>query len=325
MKTSSMSLGITTIVFCLFSAGATFGKDLCADPKPGLRTGAPNVDAETFAFSYNSTSYPVDIFSAFAASAHNSGSSYCIRYEAENKGSNSIHKFFWPLAGFQVDTFEPKRRDSIVFSVPGSRAPTVEESWLYAFLSEGIKSYAYQKHSSILFESGIRFAQRGDLPILASVSGPRIAQVNVPLQRFEFKEPTELPEIGSQFSSGGAVVSASSSAKWDGKAYLITLSVDRNDAKLVSSVQAPFAYALPKIKSVSNLLPLLRELQNAELPLPANSYGATAFLPTESRPPTLYVVYQPVTFKRDDGRVCFLAAVYSPIPIPPETLSCRLF
>ena len=39
----------------------------------------------------------------------------------------------------------------------------------------------------------------------------------------------------------------------------------------------------------------------------------------------LYVIEQPVYLVTSDGDVCFLSPMYSPIPVPAESLQCRLF
>jgi hypothetical protein len=38
----------------------------------------------------------------------------------------------------------------------------------------------------------------------------------------------------------------------------------------------------------------------------------------------LYLVEQPIIFQRKDGRACFRAPVYSPVPLPERFLSCGL-
>jgi hypothetical protein len=153
----------------------------------------------------------------------------------------------------------------------------------------------------------------------------RLAQANVGGQRLILKGPLALPEIGAQFSGAGAEVSASSAAKWDGKAFTISMGIGRNDLKFANEISAPFVYALAKIGSPSQFLALAQELKNSALPMSNNAFEITRTLQSERAAPELYVVQHPITFRRPNGRVCFLAAAYSLVPIPDKLLSCNLF
>src|SRR5437763_343086 len=116
-------LGVALAIVAL--NGDAVAGTLCPNPRAGLelpnQQPAPyNVDGQTIAFSYRSQSYPVDLYSGFAPR----GSSFCVRYEVENKGLNNIQKFYWPLATFEMDGLQQRQRQSIVMTKPPGKTPS---------------------------------------------------------------------------------------------------------------------------------------------------------------------------------------------------------
>jgi hypothetical protein len=311
---------------------------LCPKPDRGLRLPDPvfrprDVDGQATAFNYKSATFPLEIYSGFAPQNAGNNSNYCIRYEAQNTGSHLIEKFFWPLATLQLDTLEPGKRESIVLTKPPGSSPIVGESWVYGFLSSAVRTYAYQKTSSNQPIHGRqRFAQLDsptDNVVRTSITPDRrtlLATVEDLSGRHTFKDPETMPQIGAQYSgSGSDEVTAVSEAKWDGKRFAISFHVGRNNAESVKGLSAPFAYAMSKIDIASSLLTTFDLVKRLPLPLTDNSFESTLSLEPLTSPPTIYIVDQPITYTRGNGRVCFLAAAYSPIPIPSNILGCNLF
>lgn len=324
--------GASLLVFSsLASAGV-----LCPVPKPGLKMGDPNVDAETLSFSFQSESFPIDIYSGYAAQNSGNNANFCIRYEVVNKGSHPVEKFYWPLAaGLQMDHLGPQERPSILVTTPPGRPPTIDETWLYAFLSGAKKSFAYQKHAFYQPHSTVMRFSDSLAPSLPNSPPIQLTSnaLNQPIQLAQFsgaserllvKEPTKFPIIGSQFTNSDTEVTATSEAQWNGKSYLISVSISRSNEKNVFKIQAPFTLALLKQPRQDALLMLVKEMKSVSLPLKDNSFAQTVALPLETSPAALYVVKQPITFFGPNGRVCFLAAAYSPIPIPEGYADCGL-
>jgi hypothetical protein len=82
--------------------GASALTPVCAQPAPGLQPYHGNVHAAKDAFRDNSQQYPIELFSDYAPF---NDPFVCVMYEAENAGTGDILRFYWPLAGFDMDTF----------------------------------------------------------------------------------------------------------------------------------------------------------------------------------------------------------------------------
>jgi hypothetical protein len=280
---------------------------------------------EAGSFSFNSNSYPISIFSAFAPQTSGAGGNFCVRYEVENSSTRIIEKFYWPLATLEMDRLDPglSERQSIAFTIPPGPAPTVGVTWLYAFKTGLLKSAAYQRQTYALNNySALQVAL--DEPV---ANRPLF----IPAQyisggdgtRFTIKEPTKFPSVGAEFSGSGARFAAESSAKWDGKYYSISVTIERGKDSDDKGVSAPFATALARAQTPEEVLAFLstRGSVNELLKLPFDE--TKDFLGGEPNH-SVYIIQQPITVQRANGRACFLAAAYSPVPIPPALLSCDL-
>jgi hypothetical protein len=106
--------------------------------------------------------------------------------------------------------------------------------------------------------------------------------------------------------------------------YTISVTIGRNSAELARDIKAPFTSALQKADSVASLLANVEEMRNVPLSLEKNTLQTTITIPAEPVTKALYLVEQPIIFQRNDGRVCFRAPVYSPVPLPERFLSCGL-
>ena len=148
---------------------------LCPSPPPNLSnqhaTNSTSVHGEIVTFRYKSQSYPVDIYSAYAPRGTGAGAQYCIRHEATNKSSEVIEKFYWPLAGLQTDFFTGRQHISILTTKPGGLPPSLDDTWIYAFLNGAVKTLAFQKRA----DSHLRLEQDtfGSLKPLAWISTDR--------------------------------------------------------------------------------------------------------------------------------------------------------
>jgi hypothetical protein len=311
---------ILAFVGLLSTANASSFNSPCPDPKPGLARGDPGVDAESGALYYRSQTYTMNIYSAFAQPAPGPASNYCVRYEAENTSGNDISAFDWPLADLRMDTLPagPSNRQGLVKTLPAGKLPILDDTWVYAFKSAAAKMMAYQKpadHSSLYKRSAITSIRYNASNLIAYT----------PPQRVILKETGDLPPLSTAFYGSGIDLSANSSASWDSSKYFASMKVMVSKSSDVKRVKAPYMLALRESKGEPEiLLGVLSEYFKGNGGyFSENDMEALAF--ANKKPGDyLYVVMQPVTFERANGRVCFLAAAYSPIPIPSELLACKL-
>jgi hypothetical protein len=312
-------LGVTSVV----EAGI-----ICREPAPKLE--APHqrnstIFGQTVTFFYGSEFFPIDVYSAYAPKNPNqSDSEYCIRYEATNKARNEIQKFYWPEPGVVVDSFQPKDFVSLVITRPAGKRPTKEESWIYAFLNEVRPVLLWQQKRAEL-------DRKVSTERLAFLGGQQIAlraHRNPPVQlaafdgiqnKFELKDSRDFPVIGSEFLSSTIGLEAQSAARWfEGKLEISVSVVGKPNEKLF----APVAYALSKAVDIPGFIAQVRELKARPLPMLDNTFKWTR---TFEKPlGSLYVVEQPITLYGPNGRICFLAPVYIPIPIPDDLLRCDI-
>jgi hypothetical protein len=291
---------------------------------PILKHNQQNVDSEEIHFNYRSDSFSADIYSGFMQQATANGTTFCIRYEVENTAAKPIELFYWPLAsGLEVEKLGPGKRTSIASISPPSYPPAIGGTFVYAFLSEVTKTFAYQApklYPFLIHRAPQRNFGANDLPTLVESSGNRpieVAQIT-----YDLKDARKFPAIGAEFSNKEQEITAESSAEWDGKTYLINFAIkSRGKTK---DLQAPLALAMLKGGSPSNVLALYRQFKKETSFLPLNDGSFVDTFRSSPMLNALYVVQQPITFSGPDGRACFLAATYSPIPIPDDLASCSL-
>ena len=312
-----------------------------AESCPSLKKASlrdPTFNEEIVSFSYASKTYPVAIFSAFAKQnlPNVSNPNFCFRYEAENKAQDVIEKFYWPLAGFQMDTVMPHQRPSIQITKPPGRDPAIEETWIYAFLNAASRTYAFQRRAesrSSMIQIALKANDNGKNSVLeispideSTVRYTQLATIDGVEQQLELKEPTTFPEVSSQFSSGDAdEVLSTSQASWSGENSEIQIKMGKSNEKTL--LFAPVTYALYKASNISEFLGLIRDFTAKRAPLPFgkdNSFELrTKIWPASyDNSKILYVVEQPITLSTPNGNICFSSPVYSPIPIPAAFLQC---
>jgi hypothetical protein len=172
-------------------------------------------------------------------------------------------------------------------------------------------------------DKGARFASLDNLS-MADPDNP----FNVPFTLAQARDPGKLlakyPLVGGQFNGSGAELTTGSDAVLNEKFYTINVTIGRNNAALASNIRAPFTAALRKAESASSLLLMVREMRDTVLSIDTNVLEVNKTIPMEPLITTLYLVQQPITFQRPDGRVCFTSPVWSPVPIPEKLLSCDL-
>ena len=298
-----MVIAVSVALF-LAAGVSTDASALCLKPPAGLRTGQPNVDNETLVFNYRGASFPIDVYSGYAPQSSTRSGVFCIRYEIENNASKPVDLLYWPLAsGLQIESLQSKGRQSIAVTAPASATPIVGNTLIYAFLSEVVKTFAYQQNKQYSRTDPSPFDGRlgnfdNAVPAKAASTSMaisyRLAQIEEN-QSYDLKEPRKYPEIGSQFSTQDLDVSASSSAEWNGKYFTIEIKVGRNSSK-AKDLQAPFTNALAKGGSNSEIVSNYMSFKKAKavLPLSDNTFGVSF----QSGPSNLglYVIQQPITF-----------------------------
>lgn len=102
------------------------------------------------------------------------------------------------------------------------------------------------------------------------------------------------------------------------------MTIERSNSDIPSNIVAPFTSALFKAGSPSSLLELIGEMRGVSISFNQNIIEGGTRMRADPIIKSLYVIEQPITFRRTDGRVCFMAPVYSPVPVPEQILSCDL-
>jgi hypothetical protein len=327
---------LTSAVFLagVFPSAAISGGN-CPPIKLDQKTFATalTVNEESVSFSYRSKLYPLDIFSAFTKGS-SAASNICIRYEAVSKAQDTIEKFYWPLAGIQMDMLSPNQRVSLANTKPPGRDPTIDETWIYAFLNAAVRTSAFQRRTEYQPPNIVRIAlsQDGDRKQKAEAtkSSMQLAALDTFEQRLQLKEPTKFFEVGSQFSSGEKdEISSTFEASWDGENTRIQMKLERSNEKTI--VFAPITYALAKASNSSDFLALILDFTRKAQPLlplgKENSFEFSRKLSPKdyAGSQALYVIEQPISLVTSNGKVCFSSPMYSPMPIPAEFLQCGLF
>jgi hypothetical protein len=242
-----------------------------------------------------------------------------LRYEAEDTGTDNIGLFYWPAGPLQEDPLIAGKRESVVVTRSSTNKPSVSDTVIYAFKSVAVRSRAYQAD---LMRSPILSRQYASVTS-APTNFAEGLHISRTAERLLIREPTELPSIGADFTGFRATMSVASGASFDGKYYKMNVGVE---AKGASAIQAPYFQMLSATKRPDDLFSYLRLLDKFNSPLPSETNNnATVVFPVEALPLRhLYIIDQPVTFKREGGSVCIMVPTYSPIPIEPSMLSCQL-
>jgi hypothetical protein len=325
---------MSAVIFAGFYPSAAMGAD--CPPKKLDRKNFPTalvVDEEAISFSYRSKIYPVDIFSAFTKGS-SAAFNYCIRYEVVSKAQDAIEKFYWPLSSIQMDTVHPGDRVSLAVTKPPGRDPTIDETWIYAFLNSVVRTSAFQRRAESRRLDTIRVAlntnnNRKEANDRGTELYMQLSAIDTVEQRLELKEPTKFSEVYSQFSRGEAdEISSTSEASWDGENSQIQIKLASSDEKTL--VFAPITYAFAKASNASDFLGLIREFTFKRQPLPLDKdhnfeFSRKVSPANYAGSRALYVIEQPISLVTPSGGICFTSPMYSPIPVPAEFLQCRLF
>lgn len=318
-------LGLTILVAVLMLRTSDEAGAGCSNPALGMKAGQQNVDSETVSFSFRGDSFALDIYSGFAPLTTNPTRVFCIRYEVVNRSEKAVQKLYWPLAsGLQIESLQPQARPSIAITTPPGAPPIIGSAWVYAFLSEASKTLAYQQNKQylpLLLEQHPPVLEGNITRPAATLASyaPHMAQI----EGYELKEPRNFPDIGTEFTDHDTEIGAASIAEWDGKHYTIRVRLERSNP-FAKEVQAPFAFALFKAGSTSDLLNQIREFKKAGVPVPFRENVFQSIYRSTPASSSLYIVQQPITLIEPYGRVCFLAPAYSPIPIPENFMSCSV-
>lgn len=292
---------------------AVAGPPVCPQPPEKIQRGQPNANAEAVNFSYRSQSYPVELYSAYAAQPKTIAN-YCLRYELENKAALPVQRLSWPLATMQLDALEPAARKSLIVTRGSDKLPWLDKTKIEAFLREEVSSRAFQVQTQKSREASV------DTRLMREMQVPGQQWYN---QVVGLKDSNQLPALSAQFSDGDTEINAVSVAKLDGSRISIQISISRSHDKSVTSISAPLALALSK--GFVNQATVAAEFASSRalaLPLQGNSFEV-AFSFEKGTP--IFVVEQPIVLTSRTGRVCFLAATYSPAAIEPRAQSCNLF
>ncbi len=312
-------------VVCAQAAASLQGA--CPTPPIGLRQGAQNTNVEIAPFSYNGRTFQMEIASAFSSRHTNGNASLCLRYEAENlttrsapPGQERIDKFYWPTGEMSVERFESGKqsRQSVLQTVPSAKPPVLGPTDLYAFKRTHFSSTAYKV--SILRQSApdvqrVSFGgAQGERPDgTVGAEDQQIAQ----LSGMSIKDAPH--PIGAVWQSPITMVAATTDLDPSRVRGSISISLQRGDNKNIGRVYAPFAWALAAAKDPKDIPIFIKEFSQRPIEMSENAAHLVSSAPATD----LFAIKQPVIFfGPDNSRFCFLAPTYSPIPIPPDLLTC---
>lgn len=320
-----------TVVAAQISCNVAIAGSICPNPAPNLQVG-PGVEAHSIAFSDDGKSYTLNIYSAYAPEFQGAGSPWCIRYEIENTSKYNIAKLYLDAARLQIETLRSGDKQSFVITQSSKSAPTVTETVVYAFKSVSVRARVYQ----VVFPSGppqsiqvadARLSHSSLARLLTQQDFGRTASVldvaNKKIaEQFLVKEPQTLPAVGAQLVGERTSAESVSTATFDGKNYSISLGF--NVEGPIKQIQAPYFRMLEDTKYPDDLLRYVRQPEVFSRPISA--LKTTRDFSSELLPlRTLYLIDQPITIERPNGRACFIAPAYSPTPIPSSALTCNLF
>lgn len=300
----------------------------CPEPSSPLSQIQVNVDREVPSpMTEDNKVAHLEVASAYAAQKAGNGVNWCVRYEVTNNGPDAVPLFYWRLMGQKlsnIDELTPSDGlQSVLLTLTPGRDPVVKETVLNGFKWQSINTKAYQSAETPIKRSLITLVASGN-----GTGSPSSSSTNSFGQTFALEKDGRLPEVGGEFTGAGADIGAVSTVTRDNDVYHFNFQLGRNDGKSVQSVLAPLTLAFAKLQgdvvaSNSPLESVLKDVESSELHLQKDVFDVRMDLPVASVQ-HIYVVFQPITFKRpNNSRVCFLASTYSPINIPQNWLSCH--
>lgn len=294
----------------------------CPEPAAPLSQVQTNVDREIpKPMTENTSKAQLEVASAYAPQKAGNGANWCVRYEVTNDGADAVPLFNWPLSTLKFEDLKPSYGpQSNVLTLQPGPDPVLKDTVLYGFKSQAVKTKAFQSAEALIKPSLITLVASND-----NIGGGSSSTADAfPTLK---KNGDRLPEVGGEFTGGGADVGATSVVTRDNDQYHFTIQMGRNDSKVVQSVVAPLTLAFAKLGSDQVLKPsalssVLKEVQSYEILGLGDTFTVNIDLPVASVP-RIYVVRQPISFKRSDkSGVCFLAPTYSPIDISENLMSC---
>jgi hypothetical protein len=319
----------------------------CTDigsPPVGLELGQPNappnVIGDGVQFVVRQRPYSVQTFADTAPSGRRV-SEWCFRYEAENTGLEDIRRFYWPLAGMNLDPLNPGRRTSRVQTRPILEAPIDIVSSVFAFENEKGQTRAYAERQ---YREAANRAWAIDTPRMALIKPdvllPGLSDflkgAKLPSETFfavylnENETAIEAPALHDRYTSSGLDIDVSSSAVRAGKQVQIQTTI-----KISGEAAESLQYSMPALrtwekfdsltdlKAYTEFVALFGEFKmiseknrvtwNFKKPVPVDSLVGGA----------VYRMDHPVYASSNGRRECIIVASYAPAPLSFDLESCR--
>jgi hypothetical protein len=302
--------------------------DVCPDPKSPLSQVTNDVDREVpKPMTEDNATAQLKVASAFVPQPGAVGGHWCVRYEVINDGPAPVPLLDWPDAGLKIrDDLPPDHMPQGYTLTLGSMdPPTLKPTEIYGFKGQTIRTRAFQVSATTPRASLLRLVATPEEIVKSAVLLSGMGGLK-PILIMD--DQSSQPEVGGEFTGAGADVGVKSIVSSDGKNYSITVLLGRNNKESVESIMAPFTLALDTVddpRLTSRMMSAIKEFKFKSLKLPMDYDLFKVRREFEiSSTPKIYLIRQPITFKRPgkSGSVCFLVPTYSPIKIPEGDLSC---
>lgn len=315
-----MRLGRATLIaaLALTAQAATYAEanssaaaydPVCIEPQSPLKAGSPDVNGDSVYFTESGMSYQLDVYSGYARIKQAGSDVYCVRNEIINLGQRDIRNLYWSDGRFVFDPVRPNNRMSFVRTV-GPMSPILDSVVLGAFKNVQIETKAFKRRVD---------ATANWLHLVADEGQGKKLDAS-PAEAIKF--PVEkVGPVGAEFINSETKFGVSSSAWSDAKTLHFKLGIDSPNADAGWKIFAPFALALEKAASPSDIPGLIKEYGQS-VSLPEGGFAVERNFSWDSTTP-LYLIEQPVTIQTDGGHACLLVPSYSPVEIPPELLTCE--
>ncbi|QWW72056.1 hypothetical protein [Rhizobium sp. WYJ-E13] len=336
--TAVLSVGIAALVTALPLPVAAQVPSLKAGcPAIGLQQGMVNTTSELQTFSADHFSYQMELASAFSARTANQSTTYCMLYEAENFSAKTgslpnngrVDIFYWDVVDWSIEKLESgsSYRQSLYQTDDGKQVPSIQSTTVYAF-----------KNSSFAVNAYKAAALKRSKSLISTLVALKANEIQTPSSPADMEsvvaqgEPTALAEapitpVGAVWASGDAELSVATVVHPNLPSGTIEILVEKGKGSQFKQVLIPYARALATAKETSSIPALIGEFRNSPIDFSGGdmtSYASVAEIDVKSMNTSLYPIKQPVVLTLPTGgRTCFLAATFSPVPMPRELQTCN--
>ncbi|TBD80712.1 hypothetical protein [Rhizobium ruizarguesonis] len=257
------------LVLLLWGAVSVAGQPVACATKSddgGLPETGGSIVSDKKEFYDASKVYPVRTFSDRASTGNTA--EFCLRYEIENLGPNSIQNFYWGLPGIRIKELRPglSDRQSRSKTIRSTKDPEVLPTTINAFANESATPKVWMIEGQLAQAEGAQFAE------VVAVDPAQLLPADVENLLVQNAFPQHTPILAVRLDQEKEIYPVRETVSGNG----FTLAVNSRAFKLQDTVifQTEVVLSGDAAKEATILMPVLQALQDSKAASSIEYYSA---------------------------------------------------